>query len=60
MIELRWSTRPGWDGPEKVLQYRHWLAYAADNGNLMFPWQTEWSDWKDVPCSAAPGEGEKK
>ena len=36
MMEIRWVIRPGWDGPEKVLQVR----YKHDD---------QWSEWKDVP-----------
>ena len=50
--EMRWLIRPGWDGPEKVLQYRHQI----ENSNYdMFtstgrPIKTiGWSNWTDVP-----------
>lgn len=63
MMELRWYVRPGWDGPEKVLQYRvkvplyaytdHNLATAgatpAPTAQLMTPVSYAWSPWKDVP-----------
>jgi len=50
--EMRWLIRPGWDGPEKVLQYRHQI----ENINYdMFtstgsPIKTiDWTNWIDVP-----------
>jgi hypothetical protein len=40
MIELRWLVRPGWDGPERVLQYRnqehnppHWIDVPVVDEN---------------------------
>lgn len=52
MIELRWYVRPGWDGPEKVLQYRQ--KQDVTNYSTLLPngsYLTEmvWSDWRDVP-----------
>jgi hypothetical protein len=55
MIELRWKYgRANKGSPElpKRLQYRHWIAYAAANGNAMFPIEPQWSDWKDVPSGS--------
>lgn len=54
MIELRWRIRPGWDGPEKVLEYRQYVdttVYAQDPGGYVFPpvSKMEWSKWKEVP-----------
>jgi len=52
MIELRWYVRPGWDGPEKVLQYRQQhettnYSTILSNGSHMR--EMVWSDWRDVP-----------
>lgn len=55
VIELRWLERV--IGRERngdihilrVLQWRYWIAYAAANGNAMFPLEPQWSDWHDVP-----------
>ena len=58
MVELRWLVRPGWDGPEKVLQYR--VKYDPTiragmhfniNAGMMTGFNPEliWSEWKDVP-----------
>jgi hypothetical protein len=55
MFELRWYVRPGWDGPEKVLQYRVKYdptvrAQGHTNVNVgRFNPYLEWSEWKDVP-----------
>lgn len=54
MIEMRWLVRQGWDGPERVLQYRQYVdatVYAQDPGGFVFPAQRnmQWSNWKDVP-----------
>jgi hypothetical protein len=52
MIELRWCVRPGWDGPEKVLQYRQkqdTTIYGSIKPNGDFLKELTWSDWKDVP-----------
>jgi hypothetical protein len=59
MMELRWYWRPGWDGPEKVLQYRvkvplYRMEELDSLGNpptpqLYEPPQYMWSMWKDVP-----------
>jgi hypothetical protein len=39
MIELRWLIRPGWDGPERILQVRQ----------CTFTPNLQWSEWKDIP-----------
>ena len=57
MMEMRWLVRPGWDGPERVLQYRQKIdvtirAAAAgmwDNESLARTANMQWSEWKDVP-----------
>lgn len=52
MIEVRWFVRPGWDGPEKVLQYRQQqdvTNYSTVRTNGEYLRETKWSDWKDVP-----------
>ena len=52
MIEMRWLVRPGWDGPEKVLQYRQkqdvtiYSSFTPNGDHLR---EMVWSDWKDVP-----------
>lgn len=61
-MELRWYVRPGWDGPERVLQYRVRVPlyqYAEKNlwctgsgaptAQLMTPVSYAWGPWKDVP-----------
>jgi hypothetical protein len=52
MIELRWYVRPGWDGPEKVLQYRQKqdvTNYSTLLPNGSYLNEMVWSDWRDVP-----------
>jgi len=52
MIELRWLIQPGWDGPEKVLQYRQKLDiidYSRKDSNGTFLKTTEMTDWVTVP-----------
>ena len=52
MIELRWYVRPGWDGPEKVLQYRQKQEvtnYSTFLPNGSYLNEMVWSDWRDVP-----------
>ena len=53
MYELRYLVRPGWDGPEKVLQYRTQIEvsdYSATNPRTGdFIKKREWTDWQDVP-----------
>jgi hypothetical protein len=52
MFELRWLVRQGWDGPEKILQYREnkrQINYSAIDENGDFLKVPTWSEWKDVP-----------
>jgi len=52
MYELRYFVRTGWDGPEKVLQYRtqHEVTdYGTTNIKGSFTQKREWTDWQDVP-----------
>ena len=57
MIEMRWLVRPGWDGPERVLQYRQQIditvrAAAAgmwDAKSIAETANMQWSEWIDVP-----------
>jgi hypothetical protein len=55
MFELRWLVRPGWDGPERVLQYRQKYdptvkVEGHTNVNVgRFNPYLEWSEWTDVP-----------
>lgn len=52
MIEVRWLVRPGWDGPEKILQYRQRQVvtnYSTIGPNGDYITEKVWSDWKDVP-----------
>ena len=53
MIELRWLVRPGWDGPERILQVRQKTDINIYTGDP-FPGTTftpnlQWSEWKDIP-----------
>ena len=51
MYELRYLVRPGWDGPEKVLQYRTQLEvtdYSGTTVNGSFTKKKEWTEWQDV------------
>jgi len=53
MVEMRWRICNGWDGPEKVLEYRQQVdatVYAQDPGGYMFPpmQKLEWTRWKEV------------
>jgi hypothetical protein len=52
MYELRYLVRNGWDGPEKVLQYRNYIevtdySVTIDKGG--FTKLMKWTEWKDVP-----------
>lgn len=53
MYELRYIVRNGWDGPEKVLQYRsktehtHYDMTSVDGAGRLKT--MEWNDWTDVP-----------
>ena len=52
MFELRYLVRPGWDGPEQVLQYRTELEvtdYSGTAVNGSFTKKREWTEWQDVP-----------
>jgi hypothetical protein len=52
MIEMRWLIQPGWDGPEKVLQYRQKLDiidYSRKDSNGVFLKTAEMTDWVTVP-----------
>lgn len=52
MIELRWLIQPGWDGPEKVLQYRQKvdiIDYSRKDSSGVFLKTTEMTDWVTVP-----------
>ena len=51
-FEIRWLVRGGWDGPEKVLQYRTQLA-VTDYSSLHEPEHDfipviKWSEWEYV------------
>ena len=53
MYELRYLVRNGWDGPEKVLQYRTQLEVTdysvktTETGSFIK--NRKWTDWQDVP-----------
>ena len=53
MFELRYLVRPGWDGPEQVLQYRTQVevsdygAKTTESGSFIK--KKEWTEWQDVP-----------
>lgn len=53
MFELRWYVRPGWDGPERVLQYRCKVERtdygSSDPTTGGFLRVQGWTDWFDVP-----------
>jgi hypothetical protein len=52
MFELRYLVRSGWDGPEKVLQYRTQLEvtdYSGTNVKGSFTKKSEYTEWQDVP-----------
>ena len=52
MYELRYFVRTGWDGPEKVLQYRtqsEVTDYGTTTLNGSFTKKHEWTEWQDVP-----------
>lgn len=48
MFELRYFVRPGWDGPEKVLQYRTQIE-VSDYSTAKHLKKLEWTEWRDVP-----------
>ena len=53
MYELRYLVRNGWDGPEKVLQYRtqievtDYSVKTTETGSFIK--KREWTDWQYVP-----------
>jgi hypothetical protein len=52
MYELRYLVRNGWDGPEKVLQYRTQIEvtdYSTTTSQGFFTKKNEWTEWQDVP-----------
>ena len=52
MYELRYFVRNGYDGPEKVLQYRtqsEVTDYSTTTLNGSFTKKCEWTEWQDVP-----------
>jgi hypothetical protein len=52
MYELRYFVRSGWDGPEKVLQYRTQLEvtdYSSKTDDGRYLSVKKWTDWLDVP-----------
>ena len=52
MYELRYLVRPGWDGPEQVLQYRTQFEvtdYSTTTEKGSFTKKKEWTEWQDVP-----------
>jgi hypothetical protein len=54
MIEMRWLVRGGWDGPEKVLQYREnrdvtvWAGMPTQE-QIKAMANYQWTPWMDVP-----------
>ena len=52
MYELRYFVRSGWDGPEKVLQYRTQIEvteYSTKTDEGKYISVKKWTDWRDVP-----------
>ena len=52
MYELRYLVRKGWDGTEKVLQYRTQIEvtdYSTTTNKGSFSNKKEWTDRQDVP-----------
>ena len=52
MYELRYLVRNGWDGPEKVLQYRTQIEvsdYSSTNESGKYTKRMKWTEWRDVP-----------
>ena len=52
MFELRYLVQTGWDGPEKVLQYRTQIEvtdYSTTTIQGSFTKKREWTEWQDVP-----------
>ena len=52
-FEMRWLVTPGWDGPEKILQYRYEREitdYSLQNPRTgSFITRTELTEWINVP-----------
>ena len=52
-FEMRWFVTLGWDGPEKILQYRHEREvtdYSLENPRTgSFVKRNELTDWITVP-----------
>jgi hypothetical protein len=52
-FEMRWLVTPGWDGPEKILQYRyeHEITdYSITNPRTgAFVIRKELTEWINVP-----------
>ena len=52
-FEMRWFVTPGWDGPEKILQYRYEREvtdYSIENPRTgSFVKRNELTDWITVP-----------
>ena len=52
-FEMRWLVTPGWDGPEKILQYRYEREitdYGIQNPRTgSFVVRTELTEWINVP-----------
>jgi hypothetical protein len=52
MYELRYLVRNGYDGPEKVLQYRTQIEvtdYSTTTIQGSFTKKREYTEWQDVP-----------
>ena len=52
MYELRYLVRNGWDGPEKVLQYRTQIEvtdYSTKTDDGRYVSIKKWNEWQDVP-----------
>lgn len=59
-FEMRWYVRPGWDGPETILQYRYQFKqtdYSAVNPQTKdYIKQRVWLEWTDVPVVNSNGQ----
>lgn len=52
MYELRYLVQKGWDGPEKVLQYRTQIEvtdYSTKTDDGKYVSIKKWNEWQDVP-----------
>jgi hypothetical protein len=52
MYELRYLVRSGWDGPEKVLQYRTQVEvtdYSSKTDDGRYLSVKKWTEWEYVP-----------